>query len=1181
MKDILNKHMLNKLKNGILKMLNDKSAQFLIGTFAIIFGFIKSLANHVYDQDEININFLPSLVYAVICYIILNLGYFIINQHYKIKEINFKSPQKLWWSFFFILLISYSICWLAFWPGTVSWDNWCIARSGINIAVQHPIFYCVLIQLFVEIGQFLGGVHYSIIIYTGLQIFIVSAALSCILSNIFQARIPRILKYISVLMFAIVPIYPVYAIYNVKDVYWSLCFIGYNLLIYQFINSAPKIQSKKFYINLSLCVIGLIVLRNNGIYIAIASLLALIALKTPYRKQLTFVFGICILTQILCSLTLKALDKKPLVQEKVAAPIQQVAAVVKYDGVMTTEQKIFFEKLMPFDKMKELYNPYSIDSVKWTGRRYGFDYLFLQKNSHQFLKYWWQMMPNNFEIYVKAFLQETFWFWAPRLKKVNFNTTILPDQNKDFSWAAENGYIETHIISASIQHSLRSYYSYAGYFFKEGVLFWLILACSLLYYLKRRKLKYLTIYLPCILLWGTIMIAAPASQQFRYILPFAYLLPYFICTLFISQEDNSVTLSLETLNHKNLNKKTKQRIILNYIKNHFSWIIAFVCLSLFAFNFWLFYPGYITHDWAFVMTKLDFDDHHPVIYPYLLSNIYKIFGIHIYYPLLFNLIPFYLGIYAITLGLYYKFKSKWCLLGFLIICIGNIFSYNIRLHSSFSSPMFVFLLWAIVLYQILIGINSKNMIVACIAFIFATISRHNALIQTYPIFFIYSWIIVQKSKPSHKLLKYTGWCLLFAGLTLAVSIGIPSLLKEGKSYPSTHIFLHQIAGACVPNNDQSCFKKEWYENGKNFEDVKKEYSANPLDADKMNRHWCPNHPFKNTNLENLQHKWLQSIIKYPANYIYHISKFIKNMWMKKVFFYINISDNEHCIAKKDCSWLKNIFTNDELYYKASQHKIVVFNLLKKVFPTIPTILFVLLNFIFFILSGILFIQKKNIISLYILSSSVAGIASSFIFCIFSPVTDSRYIYPVLINTLISTIGIILYFCDTSKELCIIKIKSVAKKHKKIMMLTAFLSVLLGIYLYINRPITARTDIYTSYTDTPLFLVHQKGDNIPAPEAAWMPKFGNRGVVVQENAHKTTFSITALQDADITIALRGPDERDAEGKTVEKWVEYTSFKINGKPVVSSQQTVWHNKPYRYILHAKAAHTYKVKLKWRKK
>lgn len=618
---------------------------------------------------------------------------------------------------------------------------------------------------------------------------------------------------------------------------------------------------------------------------------------------------------------------------------------------------------------------------------------------------------------------------------------------------------------------------------------------------------------------------------------------------------------------------------IDFIKNHFSWVIAFVCLSLFSFNFWLFYPGSITHDWTFVIRGFNLNNWQPVIYAFLLKHLSKFFGYHIYYSLLFNLVPFYLGIYVLVIGCWKKFHSQWCWLGLLPICIGNIFFNSIMMHGSFSSPMLIFLMWTIVLYQILVGISLKNTIIAGIAFIFATISRHNALIQTYPIFFIYSWIILQKSKPSHKLLKYIAWCFLFAGLALAVSIGIPSFLKERKSYPSTHIFLHQIAGACVPSNDESCFKPEWYEEGRTFADVKDQYLTYPTLADRMTWPNVPTHPFKRGKLEQLQNMWLKSIIKYPLNYLQHINGFRKILWHQETLQQnLTLVESFNCMRLRYCKELQVLYPINELFYNPSTLKITIYDFIKKHLIQIHTIIFISINFMLFIISLILFFRKTNILLLYTISSSIAGIACSITFCSFTPATFPRYIYPVLINSLTSLIGIIVYFCNHDN---LFRLKNYISTHKKQSYIIILLIILYSIYAYINAPLKARADVYAPYNDTPYFVVHQNNVPQPAPEASWMPNGGNRGVVIQKTGTSMSFTITALEDTNITIALRGPDERDANGKRYEKWVKYTSFTINGKQILSANQDVWHDKPFKHILKAKKNNAYKVNLEYRKK
>ncbi len=441
------------------------------------------------------------------------------------------------------------------------------------------------------------------------------------------------------------------------------------------------------------------------------------------------------------------------------------------------------------------------------------------------------------------------------------------------------------------------------------------------------------------------------------------------------------------------------------------YIIAFICIGLFAFNFWLFYPGYIMADWIVLMATWGMDNHYPVMYVILLKWLSDIFGRHIYMPLFFNLIPFYLGLFILCLGAWKRFHSKWCFLFLLLIFIGNIFFNNILLHSTISSSMFVFVLWSLVLYQILVGITRTNMICVVIAFIFTILSRHNALIQVYPIFFIYSYLLTKQMKQSYIWAKYIGLLIFFAFFTISTALGLSSLLKKGTSYPANHIFLHQIAGACIPNNDESCFRKEWYDYGKNYNDVIKAYENNELNADTMSAPWLIHRPFKTGKLDGLKTAWLKAIIKYPRAYFVHILRFIKEMWTINTTTSVTPYQRHYSKYMNDITWLKSLFLEKELFNKPSSYKITIYKFLRLISPCFNTIYFVVLNFVLFIIIGILLYKRRDILLLYALSSLISSIGGSFIFCIFSPVPADNYIHPILTSTIMAIVGLIVYFCS--------------------------------------------------------------------------------------------------------------------------------------------------------------------------
>ena len=112
--------------------------------------------------------------------------------------------------------------------------------------------------------------------------------------------------------------------------------------------------------------------------------------------------------------------------------------------------------------------------------------------------------------------------------------------------------------------------------------------------------------------------------------------------------------------------------MIKFKKYLFPVVTGIICIALFLFNAWLAWPGYIHVDTphSLLLAK---DNWHPIIVVYLLQFFYWLLGTHVYYMLLFNLVPLYLGLFVFVLAFYQKFRTKWTFLFLFPALIGNIF----------------------------------------------------------------------------------------------------------------------------------------------------------------------------------------------------------------------------------------------------------------------------------------------------------------------------------------------------------------------------------------------------------------------------------------------------------------------------------------------------------------------------
>ena len=446
-----------------------------------------------------------------------------------------------------------------------------------------------------------------------------------------------------------------------------------------------------------------------------------------------------------------------------------------------------------------------------------------------------------------------------------------------------------------------------------------------------------------------------------------------------------------------------------------------IVLILFIFQFWLGFPGYFqfSDNCSIIVEAIanNYYNWHPVIIPLTLHFLYKIFGVHSYYLFFINLFLFYLGLALIIISLYHRFKTKKVLLIYLLIFIKDIYFMNFSQVKDSTASMFIWLLYSLIFFQLSMPINNRYIrlfmkIFTAIILLFGLLWRHNFIVTIYPIFILFTYLLL-KNKNIKNIKNYIKSFVISMLMWAIILICIVKVFSYKSNYATYHLFLLQIAGCSVPANDDSLIPKEWYEDGKTSEDVKKTYNDNPLNADDFSTGWAKDKPFENSNIKSsdLKKVWIKYIFKYSINYIKHINRFFI----------------EFCIKNKKSWWLMNSDTIQRLdigfnnahitiinRFNSNEQKITftplrekIYNFLFKNMFHIPIIFPVIISFIIFIINFILIFIKRIFNSnllIYSFSVSFSSIATIFIVVSFTPVVDIRYIYPVYPISIISLIS---------------------------------------------------------------------------------------------------------------------------------------------------------------------------------
>ena len=459
----------------------------------------------------------------------------------------------------------------------------------------------------------------------------------------------------------------------------------------------------------------------------------------------------------------------------------------------------------------------------------------------------------------------------------------------------------------------------------------------------------------------------------------------------------------------------------------FSIIVFIIVLSLFIFQFWLCFPGYFQYgdSWSSMIEGIHgkYSNIHPIIIGFFLRIMYKLFGYHSFYLLFLNLFLWYTAIYILVLSIYFKYKSYWSLSIICISLLANIFFLNINHIKDVTASLWVFFSYSLILSYLIIQTTNKkiNIILissSIISLIIGMLWRHNFIVTIYPMFILYTYMILNKKNISNikeYIIKYISIMLLFAIILISL-IKFYDSLSNAKNYSNNirtnHIFLLQITGIAILSNDPSLIPNEWYREGHNFETLKKIHNKTPFFADNIGHFFNKNAPLKSDdkgNIKDLKKIWIKSIIKYPLSYVKYMFNYTKTIWTIHTW---KIYSNNLQLSRK-YEFLKDDNRFDYTEIKLTPLKEEIYSFLIKVLLDINIFNFIIASIFLFLFSLKVLINYKtlrnNLLLIFILSTSSSSICTAVIVALFTPIAVLyRYIHPVVPITIISIIAFILF-----------------------------------------------------------------------------------------------------------------------------------------------------------------------------
>lgn len=435
---------------------------------------------------------------------------------------------------FIICMAVMLVCWLpyylSYFPGGIGNDDFECANmclGNIPWTNHNPIFYIFLMNVCIKLTA--PNITAAFAIMSTVQMLMFAATLSLTLCFMYRKGLRRCYIACSLGFFALHPFVAMYSIYVTKDVMFACVVIVLTLYLMDLV---PTLfdennrygKSVKCWVVLGLLAAFSIITRNNGtVMMVILALAMLIALK-KYRKQVFITFAVVlILNGIYKGPVWKALDiQKQSFAESAAIPLSQVAYTICMDGEITGKDREYLEKLMPFDKVKEEFEPGYTDSYKFSS---SFDKAMLDDDPGSFMITWLHLLPRNFGDYVEAYLIQTCGYWHYGISNTVATEGVMSN---------DLGIVGHDFIEKLTGYSLQPLLSKLMLVGRKLPVLCLLSQMAietlglilLTFGLYRKDRKPLIMaFVPLMALWVSIMIATPAHCLFRYLCPVFFLWP--------------------------------------------------------------------------------------------------------------------------------------------------------------------------------------------------------------------------------------------------------------------------------------------------------------------------------------------------------------------------------------------------------------------------------------------------------------------------------------------------------------------------------------------------------------------------------------------------------------------------------------------------------------------------------
>ncbi len=492
--------------------------------------------------------------------ILLSIGYFIIFYSLCISIINFrinivkKKSQSRVGAFFdkhciAISIISMFLAWIPlmiiYYPCVASGDtvdslaqffnveDLCWSAKAINlindnviINKHHSVLFTMILGNVVKFGHYILSYSFGIFLFIILQVAILIAIFTFLIYYLKKIKTPTWMRVFALLFFCLSPIVSSYAIAAIKDTLGAILILFYNICLFQIIRNYDGFVKKKiFVIAFMICILLILMIKSNSMYVIITSYATLLFAFWKSRKKLKKLVMILLLPLTLFlgydKILLPSLDITGTnIKESYSVQFMQIARLAhRNKNAISDSDKEIIDKVLDYEAISRDYTPDLSDPVKNTYRKD-----VTEEELDDFWKVYFKYFKKYPKVYIASFINGIYAYFFPEVGETK--GIIKIDNRIGESSKFEIVNLDKFEDARYIHKALQDIFIKLPFFsFFNHVAFhdWFLIL-SVIYIIKKKCYKYIVPISSLIAIFLSCLIS-PVNGSFRYILPIVFSVP--------------------------------------------------------------------------------------------------------------------------------------------------------------------------------------------------------------------------------------------------------------------------------------------------------------------------------------------------------------------------------------------------------------------------------------------------------------------------------------------------------------------------------------------------------------------------------------------------------------------------------------------------------------------------------